>query len=444
MADFLMPSLGADMTEGTVTRWLVQPGDQVHRGDIVVEIETDKADMEVEIFQDGVISELVVPKGETVPVGTVLARLAAVGEVAAPSSPAQQPSAPPPIPTPRVAAPVAPAHARVTPTAKVLAGRLGIDLAGVHGTGLTGSITRADVEHAAQRRAATPAERPREGRRLLVSPRARRLAEERGIDLSTLAGTGPGGSITSADLDRAGAPAPAAGPPPRAESAPPPPARVLKRGPIAALMERSNREIPHYYLGLDINMERALEWLSAENKRRSVTERLLPAALLLKATAIAAHEVPEVNGHFIDGESRLSESVNLGVAISLREGGLVAPAILDASEKSLSEIMMNLMDLVKRSRAGRLRASEMSSGTITVTNLGDLGVDYVYGVIYPPQVALVGFGRIEQRPWAVDGMLGVKPILRATLAADHRASDGHRGGIFLSTIARLLQEPEHL
>jgi pyruvate dehydrogenase E2 component (dihydrolipoamide acetyltransferase) len=277
---------------------------------------------------------------------------------------------------------------------------------------------------------------------LLVSPRARRIAEARGIDLATVAGTGPGGSIVAVDLERGPTAAPG-----QAPSASPTPRQELpeqKRKTIASLMERSNREIPHYYLGRDINMEPALDWLAAENKRRSVADRLLYSALLLKATALAAHEVPEMNGYFIDGELRASPVVNLGVAISLRSGGLVAPAILDASVKSLSEVMRALMDLVKRSRSGKLRASEMSSSTITVTNLGELGVDYVHGVIYPPQVALVGFGRIEQRPWAANGMVGAKPILKATLAADHRASDGHRGGIFLSTVAHLLGEPEHL
>lgn len=439
-----MPSLGADMTEGTITKWLVQPGAQVNRGDIVAEIETDKADMEVEIFASGVITELVVPQGETAPVGAVLALLRVAEEVeAAPS----RPPAPPP-PSPEPAKPVGPAkHAagpRATPTARVLASQLGVDLGGVRGTGLNGTITRADIEHAAQKRAATREEKPAEGRKLLVSPRARRLAEQRGLDLSTVSGSGPGGSITAADLDRVKPAAKVEVAQPPAPTPAPGGERVVQRGPIATLMARSNSEIPHYYLGIDINMERALAWLAAENKRRPVTERLLYSALLMKATALAAREVPEMNGYFAEGALHINDAVNLGVAISLRDGGLVAPAILDASSRSLSDIMRTLMDLVKRARSGKLRASEMSSGTITVTNLGELGVDYVYGVIYPPQVALVGFGRIQDRPWAEGGMLGVKPVLRATLAGDHRASDGHRGGIFLAAIDRLLQEPEHL
>ena len=436
-----MPSLGADMTEGTVTRWLVKPGDPVRRGDIVVEIETDKADMEVEIFATGTIEKILVPQGERVAVGTPLALVTPAGAAAA--TPAQPPPAPKLVPAAAPPAPVA--AARATPTAKVLARDLGIDLATVAGTGVGGTITRADVEHAAPKPApaplpaAAPLPPPR---RLLVSPRARKLARERGIDLAAVRGTGPGGSITAADLDRL-APPPAAAEP----SAPPAPdaaKRAQSRKPVAALMERANREIPHYYLGVDIDMSRALAWLREENLRRPVTERILYSALLLKATALAAHEVPEVNGHYTENGFEPSATVNLGVAISLRGGGLVAPAILDASNRPLGDLMHDLSDLVKRSRAGRLRASEMASSTITVTNLGELGVDFVYGVIYPPQVALVGFGRVVEKPWAENGMLAVRPVITATLAADHRVSDGHRGGVFLATINRLLQEPEHL
>lgn len=437
-----MPTLGADMTEGTVTRWLVKPGDQVKRGDIVVEVETDKADMEVEIFESGVISELLVPEGECVPVGTVLAIVGASPGVV-PQAPAPAPPVTPP-PAPERAEPrlVPPApRQRATPTARVLAQQLGIDIATLDGTGIEGTITRQDVEHAARRATPTPAAVPAPGRTLLVSPRARRMARELGIDLATVAGTGPQGSITAGDLGAAPRPPEVPAPPATAAA---PEKRGPRRGPIAALMERSNRDIPHYYLGLDINMEHTLDWLRAENKKRPVTERLLYSVLLLKATALAAHEVPEVNGYFSDGEFRPSSEVNVGVAISLREGGLVAPALLNAAEKPLSQLMAELQDLVKRARGGRLRASEMSSSSITVTNLGELGVDFVYGVIYPPQVALVGFGKIVERPWAENGMLGVKPVITTTLAADHRASDGHRGGMFLTTINRLLQEPEHL
>ncbi len=213
---------------------------------------------------------------------------------------------------------------------------------------------------------------------------------------------------------------------------------------IAAAMARSKREIPHYYLGTHIDMSKAMAWLQAENLTRPVTERLLYSVLLLKAVALAVHEVPEMNGFWIDGASKRSEAVHVGVAISIRQGGLIAPAIHDVDKKSLGEIMVSLRDLVKRVRAGVLRSSEIAEATITVTSLGEQGVETVFGVIYPPQVALVGFGKIVEQAWARDGMVGARPIMMASLSGDHRASDGHRGGLFVAAIERLLQEPEKL
>jgi pyruvate dehydrogenase E2 component (dihydrolipoamide acetyltransferase) len=213
---------------------------------------------------------------------------------------------------------------------------------------------------------------------------------------------------------------------------------------IATAMARAKREIPHYYLATHIDMSRAMAWLQAENLKRSVPERLLYTVLLLKAVALATHDVPEMNGFWRDGAFKPGGGVHVGVAISLRQGGLIAPAMHDVDKKSLDEIMTGLRDLVKRTRAGVLRSSEISEATITVTNLGEQGVETVFGVIYPPQVALVGFGKVVERPWAANGMVGARPVMVATLAADHRASDGHRGGLFLATIERLLQEPEKL
>jgi pyruvate dehydrogenase E2 component (dihydrolipoamide acetyltransferase) len=216
------------------------------------------------------------------------------------------------------------------------------------------------------------------------------------------------------------------------------------RDAIAKAMARSKREIPHYYLGPEIDSKRAREWLTAENLKRPVAERIVYATLLLKATALAAREVPEMNGFWVDGAFHPSEAVHVGVAISLRQGGLVAPAIHHTDLLTLDELMRALRDLVMRARIGKLRGSEMTDPTITLTNLGEQGVSVVHGIIYPPQVALVGFGAVVERPWAVDGLLGIRPIVTATLAADHRASDGHRGRLFLSAVNRLLQDPERL
>ncbi|HEX7609457.1 MAG TPA: 2-oxo acid dehydrogenase subunit E2, partial [Solirubrobacteraceae bacterium] len=250
----------------------------------------------------------------------------------------------------------------------------------------------------------------------------------------------------------AGVPPAAAGPLPSAPPAPPAPPPAGEHGEraaamrlaIGALMARSKREIPHYYLQTQIDMSRALSWLAEENLARPVSERVLPSVLLLSAVAGAVAATPAMNGFWIDGKFSQGTGVHLGVAISLRGGGLIAPALHDADGKTLDELMSGLRDLVARARSGRLRSSEMSDSTITVTNLGEHGVDLVHGVIYPPQVALIGFGGIHERPWAEAGMIGARQVVIATLAADHRASDGHAGSRFLTLIDQRLQEPEKL
>ncbi len=213
---------------------------------------------------------------------------------------------------------------------------------------------------------------------------------------------------------------------------------------IAAAMARSKGEIPHYYLSSEVEVGRARAWLEAENAKRAVADRLLFASLLLKATALGLREVPELNGFFVDGTFRRSDAIHVGVAIALRQGGLVAPAIHDVDRRSLGDVMTALRDLVARARSGVLKSSEISDPTVTVTNLGDQGADSVFGVIYPPQVAIVGFGTVRERPWAVDGLIGVRPVVVTSLSGDHRVSDGHRGARFLAAVARWLSTPEKL
>ena len=380
-----MPSLGADMEAGTLVEWLKRPGDRVKRGDVVAVVETQKGAIEVDIFEDGVIERWLVEPGTTVPVGTPLALIAG-GRPTAAARVLELPSVP--------AAPVAAAPPRVAP--------------------------------------------PLAAGRARVSPVARRLAAERGIALAGMRGSGPGGAILYADVERA-----AAGAAPR----PAAPKRLdlteMRRA-IAAAMARSKREIPHYYLSTTLELTRTLAWLEAANATRSPAQRLLLAALLLKAVARALGEAPEFNGFFTEGGFQPGGGIHLGTAIALRGGGLVAPAIHDADKLSLDQLMAQLRDLVARARTGALRSSELSDPTITVTNLGERGVETVFGVIYPPQVALVGFGVPAERPWAVDGEVVVRRVLTATLAADHRASDGHRGALFLTDIDRRLQSPETL
>ena len=270
--------------------------------------------------------------------------------------------------------------------------------------------------------------------RLKISPLARKTAESLGIDPKTILGTGPGGRITQEDVEKAAASKPS-GDGKKGE-------RI--RQAIAVAMEKSKREIPHYYLGTTIDMTNCMKWLAAENLNRSAEGRLLYGVLLIKAVALALRQFPELNGFWQDGKAVQSPEINVGLAISLRGGGLVSPAIHDADRKSLDELMEAFRDLVQRSRSGRLRSSELSDPTITITSLGEQGVETVFGIIYPPQVALVGFGKVVERPWAVNGLLGVHQVMNASLSADHRVSDGHRGGLFLALIERLLQEPEDL
>ena len=398
-----MPSLGADMDEGTVTEWLVHPGDRVHRGDIVAVVDTDKADVDVEIFENGVIEEILVPAGERVAVGTPLAVVRPVvpsedGAVPATTAPAPAPPAPPAPPSPLAPPPEAPVFRAPAAPAPV----------------------------------ATP------------SPVLRRLAHHLGVDLDTIAGSGPGGAVTRADIEAAAHGAAPAGGATAAAEAVPADRNAAMREAIARLMARSKREIPHYYLGTNVDFSRSRTWLEQFNAERPVGERLLPALLQLKAVALASVEYPEFNGFWVDDHFVAGQGVHLGVAISLRGGGLIAPALHDAAVKTLDDLMRDLRDLVARTRAGRLRSSEMSDATITVTNLGDQGVDTVFGVIYPPQVALVGFGRVTERPWAENGMVGARPTVSVTLAADHRASDGARGARFLARIEQLLQDPGSL
>lgn len=387
MIDFKLPSLGADMDEGTLLEWRIKPGDTVRRGQVIAVVDTAKAAVEVECWQDGEVFELLIEPGAKVPVGTPIASLLQAGE-SAETARRQVPRKP-------LVEPVAPVLGRPA-------------------------------------EAVAPASRPR------VSPAARKRAGELGLDPAVLTGSGPHGVVTLEDVEAAGrAPAPATerGPSDR---------QAAMRQAIAAAMSRSKREIPHYYLSETIALGQAMAWLQARNARSTPEERLLPGVLLLKAVALALREYPQLNGFWREGAFQPAADIHLGVAIALRQGGLIAPALHAVASKPLEQLMGELTDLVQRARSGSLRSSELSDASLTVTQLGDQGVDAVFGVIYPPQVALVGFGRIAERPWVEAGQLCVMPCVVASLAADHRVSDGHYGARFLGEVRRLLQQPDSL
>jgi len=419
MAEFRMPSLGADMEAGTLVEWRKRPGDRVARGDIIAEVETEKGIVEVEVFSDGVVGEFLVQPGTKVPVGTPLAKILEDQEGA---SPGAVPEAAP-------------------------------------GSAAAPATDAGHVEAPAKRGPAAP--RPEPGpasgggatARGRVTPGARRRAEELGIDPTTLVGTGPDGAVVLSDVERAAAEAPLAQQEDIPASAPKPeePARVAPeeakarmRHAIAAAMTRSKREIPHYYVSDTVDVGVALTWLAEFNARVPLPDRVIPAVLFLKAVALSLREFPAFNG-FWQGEKFVpGPGIHVGAAIALRGGGLVAPALRDTDRATPSELMHRFRDTVTRARSGSLRSSEMSDATITVTSLGDRGTESVFGVIYPPQVAIVGFGRVVERPWIVNGTVVPRPVVHLTLAGDHRATDGHAGALFLASIAQKLAEPDRL
>lgn len=273
------------------------------------------------------------------------------------------------------------------------------------------------------------------GHGIKVSPLARKMAEENQIDLSAVRGTGENGAITKRDIEAAIA---------RKSKLPAPvsPSGGIRMA-VAAAMSRSNREIPHYYLETRIDMRRALDWLAGVNRDLPAAKRILPVALLIKAVARSLAEVPELNATWENG-LQLKNEINIGFVVALRQGGILVPAIREAGKKSVAGIMEAMGDIIIRAREMKLRSSELSESTITVTSLGENAVETVFGLVYPPQVALLGFGSITEQPWSENGMLTVRPVLNATLAADHRATDGISGSRFLAALRKNLQNPETL
>lgn len=400
MSLFTMPSLGADMEEGKLVEWLVKPGDRVARGDVVAVVETQKGAIDIEIFEAGLIGEILAAPGQTLPVGAPLARLADSDTILAPKAPEPAPQATIPEAPPAAIAAPTPAHVPVPPAGA--------------------------------------------GAGVLASPAARARAAELGLALDSLAGSGPGGAILLADVERQAQvrprPVMSTEGPQRPKGKPGLDIAEMRRA-IAAAMSRSKREIPHYYLVHEIDLQPAQDRLAALNATRTPDRRLLMGALLVHATVRALARVPELNGRYEAEPFAPSASVHCGLAVALRGGGLIAPAILDAQDRDPEAIMEAMRDLVARTRSGRLRNSEMTQGTITISSLGETGVDALVGVIYPPQVALVGFGAPRFRPMVLDGTIRPRLSVTVSLAADHRISDGRRGALFLAEIDRLLQEP---
>jgi pyruvate dehydrogenase E2 component (dihydrolipoamide acetyltransferase) len=396
MIEFLMPSLGADMEDGTLVEWKKKPGDTVKRGDIIAEVETQKGLIEIEVFEEGSIKELLVQEGSKVPVGTVMAL--------------------------------------INPTVEFLEAKKEI---------------AAELQPTEERIMEKIPKEKDLGRNIKASPLARRIASENNIDISLIRGTGEGGAITKEDVDYAVAQRNkkteeniVEEPFEKAKLKPVPNVEAI-RSAVAAAMSKSNREIPHYYLEKKIDLTKALTWLREANSQRPVEKRLLLVALLIKSVAKTLLEFPDLNAVWEKG-LQPKKNINIGFVISLRSGGVIVPAIHRVETKNIDEIMENLNDIIPRARVLKLRSSELSDSTITITNIGEGGADTVFGVIYPPQVAIIGFGNSTEQPFAENGMLGIRTVMNVTLAGDHRATDGLTGSRFLGSLNNHLQNPELL
>ena len=423
MSEFKMPSLGADMEAGTLVEWMKQPGDRVERGEVIAAVETQKGAIEIEVFETGVLEKILVEVGQRAPVGTVLAVIRAEGaeEAVAPAPAVSPVSLPSPAPSPM--APTAPS---VATTVAAQVGRAASAMPPVAPVAVLAPGA------------------------LKITPAAMRRALELGIELARVQPGADGviglrevEAVVSAPSPAPEAPAPAAQAPREREARGGLDLDEMRKA-IAAAMSRSWREIPHYFVSSTLDLSPMLDWLQRENAQRSVLQRLHYSVPLIKAAALALKATPALNGHYGADGFEPAKSVNLGIAVAMRGGGLIAPAILDTDTLDLDTLMERLNDLVARVRGGRLRSSELSASTATISNLGEDTADTLQPIIYPPQVAIIGCGRIAERPWAQDDALSARRTLTVTVGGDHRVSDGRSAANFLHRLDDLLRQPERL
>ena len=437
-SEVAMPQMGADMTEGTLVRWLKAVGDSVARGEVIAEIETDKATVELEAFEAGTVRQLVVGEGETVPVGEVIALLGDEGEsllAVERKPPAETPA------------------------------RRAID-----GAERSGADTVASSDGVAP--AVVPTELPTG--RVRVSPVARRIASDADVDLATVTGSGPDGRILRRDVEAAieargaapaGAPTSTAAPPPAVAPAPRAPAAAPVAGDaapaaepsdpnrvepltrmrtaIARNMTESKQQQPHYYLTVDVDMTDAMAFRKSINQVATDEQRVSVNDLFVKACAIALGRHPKFNASLTDDGVQYHADIDINIGIALDEG-LIAPAVLDIAAKSLGQIASETKALVERARSGHLRADEYSSGTFTITNLGAYGIETLIGIINAGQAAILGVGTVLEQPAVRDGEIVVRQLMKVALSADHRVSDGAEGARFLKEIQEILENATSL
>lgn len=403
LIDITMPALGADMSEGTLLEWQVKPGDSVEKGATLAVIETSKGAIDMESYHSGIISELLVEPGTKLPVGSVMGHMISDSVIESQI------------------------HEPVTAIPEVSTAASTIEQTEQTVKQAESTSTSPTLNHEEQRQYA--------------SPIARKTAKLSNISLATITGSGPHGAVLLRDLNEKNS-SQVNETTSKTDLSSPEMSPMRKA--ISDAMSRSKKEIPHYYLALDINLTKVQQWLTEQNRQKEPEQRLLLPAILLTAIARKLTGFPDLNGFYQDEHFTPSSDINIGNTISLREGGLVIPAILNADQLTLEQTMEALRDLAERSRYGRLRSSEISSGTITVTSIGERGADSITGVIYPPQVAIIGLGRLRQIPIVNDGHIEIGDVMTVTLAADHRVTDGITGARFLNALSKQLQHPEDL
>lgn len=454
-----MPALSPTMEEGTLARWLVKVGDEITSGDIMAEIETDKATMEFEAVDEGTLAAILVEEGtENVSVGTVIAMLAEDGEdvsdVSAPSAAAAAPATEPETETKPAQSPAPAASsdttAKASPLAKRIAASEGVDLATVHGTGPKGRIVKADVEAAAG--GASNVVELRSGDRVIASPLAKKLAADQGIDLAVVGGSGPGGRVIKADIDNYTPPASPAAPTgdaPKKAAAPandfdaPYEEQKLNnvRKVIARRLTEAKQQVPHIYLTVDVRLDPLLKVrkeintaLEADGVKLSVND------LIIKALAKALAREPQCNVSFQGDVMHQYSRQDISVAVAA-PSGLITPIIRDAGAKSLAAISAEMKELAGKAREGKLQPHEYQGGTASLSNLGMFGTKQFDAVINPPQGMILAVGAGEQRPYVVDGELSVATVMSVTGSFDHRAIDGVDGAKLLDQFRSLIENP---
>ena len=447
----VMPQMGYDMHEGKVVRWLKKAGEEVTRGEVIAEIETDKATVEYEAYTGGVMAKIVAEEGVAIPVGGLIAVMTAPGEAipediltdaaiaSAADSPAPAAAAveAPEAPIPAAAAPADTEEVRASPLARRLAKERGFDLATITGTGPGGRITEADIPE--QGAAAAPAALASSNGYIKASPLAKRLARERGIDLASLTGTGPGGRVIEVDVPEHAGPA-AAGSAAPATLVSENVELSRMRQAIARVTSDSKRDAPHFYVAVDVDMTKAMSFRRDLNDELDAENRVSVNDLIVKASAIAIGRHPKFNSFFRDDHLQMNAAINVGIAIAL-ESGLIVPGINGCERKSLVEIAAASRDLVSRANSGTLRNDEYSGTTFSVSNLGAFDIESFTAIIFPPHAAILAVGTVKEQPVVRDGELAIAQIMKATLSTDHRVADGAEAAQFLVEIKKLLQNP---